>query len=188
MKTLTKLSLATMLALGMAFSAQALSITPTSGVLNTTRWEGTQNSQSQINTAIAPIIGAATERYKQNAGGSEEGSLAGSYATSFSPNAGDASGATITYSGGTSVGPNAYLLVKDGNHSPAWYLFNLTALGWNGTAQLDLSGFWTAQGAISHVTLYGGGGTTTVPDAGGTLALLGLAIGTLGLARRKFGV
>jgi hypothetical protein len=80
-------------------------------------------------------------------------------------------------------------LVKDGKlGDPAWFLFDLTALGWNGTETLEFTGFWDgAKGAISHVTLYGrrqpGNG---VPDGGVTAALLGLGVLGLGfLARRK---
>jgi hypothetical protein len=182
MKTITKLSLATVLALGMTFSAQALSITPATANIAT----GNQTSQSQINTAIAPLIGSATELYKQNVGGPEVGSLAGSYTTTFNNTPLDPADATITYNGGSIVGPTAYLLVKDGNQTPAWYLFDLTALGWDGIDTLNLTDFWPANGAISHVTLYGTTGPgTSVPDAGSTLALLGCAIGSIGLIRRK---
>ena len=110
--------------------------------------------------------------------------MAGSYATTFANTASDPADATITYTGGNIVGATAWLLVKDGNNNPAWYLFNLTTLGWNGTDVLQLTGFWPGSGAISHVALYGTPGTS-VPDAGTTMALLGLGIGALGFARRK---
>ena len=172
----------------------AIAITPSSGVLNTTRWVGNQPGQSQINTAIAPFIGSATELYKQDFGSptlpNEEGGLAGSYSTSFAADsvAGDGkpADATITYDGGSYVGSMAYLLVKDGNHTPAWYLFNLTALGWNGTDVISATGFWLGGGAISHVTLYGTSTPAPVPDGGTTAALLGLGMMGIGfMARRK---
>lgn len=188
MTFVTKLSLAGMLAMSMAYNAQALSITPADA-----SQFGNQTSQSLIDAAIAPTIGSATELYKSNVGGVEEKALASSYATAYLDSPMDPSGATITYTGGLTVGPTAWMLVKDGQSNPAWYLFNLTALGWNGTATLDLSAFWVGQGqlgngSISHIALYGGSGgtgTTSVPDGGITLAFLGLALGSLGFARRK---
>ena len=176
-------ALSALLALGTVMSAQALSITPDTMPQTT----GTQTSQAQINAAIAPIIGTATELYKQDVGGSESGSLAGSYTATFSNTPGDPSNALITYDGGSIVGDTAWLLVKDGNNNPAWYLFNLTDLGWNGTDDVILTGFWPDNGAISHVALYGttGGGGNGVPDAGSSLALLGLALmGLAGIRQR----
>lgn len=183
MKLGIRLFTATILVLGVAVSAQALNITPTSGVLNTTRWEGNQTSQSEIDAIVGPIVAPSTELYKSNVGGSEEGSLAGSYHTVFSNTATDPSDATISYTGGAFVGPTAYLLVKDGNQVPAWYLFNLTALGWNGTATLNLTGFWPGNGAISHVSLYGTT-ATSVPDGGSMAMLLGFALIGLAVTRR----
>jgi hypothetical protein len=177
MKLWMKLFTATSLALALAAPAQALIIIPGDAVLT-----GDQTSQAQINAAIAPIIGTATELYKQNVGGTETGLLAGSYTTVFSNTASDPSDATITWVTGTGyVGPTAWALVKDGNSTPAWYLFNLTTLGWNGTDTLYFQNFWPAAGAISHVTLYGG---SVVPDGGSVAMLLGAALmGLAGLRR-----
>jgi hypothetical protein len=164
-----------------AFTAQAhaLPITPSTDTLLT----GDQTSQAQINAAIAGYLGSSVELYKQNVGGSEEGVLAGSYVTTFSNTLSDPSDALIDYVGGAYVGPTAFLLVKDGNQNPAWYLFNLTALAWNGTEDLVLSGFWPARGAISHVTLYG---TQAVPEPA-TMLLLGVGlIGLAGYSRKRF--
>jgi hypothetical protein len=160
-----------------AGDASALSITPATANAAT----GDQTSQSQINTAIAPIIGTATQLYKQNVGGSEVGSLAGSYNTTFENSPLDPMDALIEYVSGSYVGGTAWLLVKDGNQSPAWYLFNLTTLGWNGTDDLELRGFWPGNGAISHVTLYG----TRVPETGVGVALLGLVLAGMGAVHRR---
>ncbi len=187
MRAISKVIGAAMLmVLGTAFQAQALPITPTSGVLNTSRWVGNDTEQPEIDDAIDGILGASVELYKQNVGGSESGALAGSYVTTFSNSAADPSDALIDYISGSFVGPTAYLLVKDGKQTPAWYLFNLTLLGWNGTDDLVLSGFWPAQGSISHVTLYGTTSTNRVPDGGMTISLLGSALVGLGLLRRRF--
>lgn len=170
-------------AVALSSAANALSITPSSGTLNTTRWEGNDTSQAVIDTVIAPMLGTATLQYKNDVPGSESGPLTASYNTTFLNTPPDPSGATIVYVSGPMVSPTAFLLVKDGNQTPAWYLYNLTALGWNGSAQLDLSNFWPNQGAISHVSLYGGG---SVPDGGATVALLGLGLLGLAMLRHRF--
>ncbi len=180
MKKFTKLAIAVALATGITFGVQALEITPDTLPQIT----GNQTSQNEINGVIDDYIGTPLKdylMYKQDVGGGESGPLAGSYQTTFNNSPLDPSDALIQYVGGLNVGPTAWLLVKDGNQSPAWYLFNLTTLGWNGTDDLKLTGFWPAQGAISHVTLYG----TAVPDGGTTMALLGLGIGAVGYLRRK---
>lgn len=199
MKTFTKSILAAASAVFLAVNAHALTITPTSGVNGVTRWSGDQTSQSQINTIIGPIISPSTELYKNNAvGGSNLGSeealaLAGSYHTVYGQTT-DFSSATITYTGGNIVGPTAYMVVKDGNADPAWYLFNLTALTWNGQETLNLSGFWAGvTGSISHISLYGISTPPgdipppSVPDSSSTVALIGLAFMALSFFKRKMG-
>ena len=180
MKLGIKVVAVAILALGLAVPAQALTITPASGTINVTRWEGVQGqtSQTDIDAAIAAFIGSSTELYKSNVGTGEEGPLAGSYETQYFNTPGDPMDATVTYISGTVVGPTAYALLKDGAASPSWYLFNLTALGWNGTEILQFTGFWPEQGAISHVALYGT--STSVPDGGSVVMLLGAAL--MGLA------
>lgn len=166
-------------------AANAVSINPTSGTLNSTRWEGNQTSVPNINDALETIVPGITAnlRYKQNVGGAEEGSLANQYTTVFSNSPNDPAEATITHTGGTFLGPNAYLLVKDGNQEPAWYFYNATALGWNGTDNLALSGFWPNQGAISFIALYGGT-PPRVPDGGSSLLMLGsVLLGSVSLKK-----
>lgn len=142
----------------LAFAAQAnaFSITPLTGTLNSTRWEGNDTANLDADD-IELIVGEPflLELYKQNAGeASDTGPLAGSIVTTFN---GDLSGGTIAFSPNTSGTFNFvdYLFVKDGAQTPAWYLFDLEALGWNGGDTLELSGFWPNQGSISHVALYG---------------------------------
>lgn len=191
-KVFLTLAAAAVLMAGSAAPAQAALITPDSGVLNDTRWEGNETGQAGIDAIIGLIMApdGSVELYKYNVGGVEEGLLTGSYTPAMTVD-----GGTISYIGGAFVGPVAYLLVKDGNNEPAWYLFNLTDIfGWNGQDTLELSGFWPGQGAISHVTLYGtegegedgggGGSGGTIPEPA-TLVLFGAALAVAGARLRR---
>ena len=195
MKTgIKKLAAAMAVAAATSFSSSALTITPTSGVLNTTRYEfdntggGGAIGNAELHVLIAPIIGTATLMYKSDVGGSDSGPLAGSYDTDFTPNT-DPEDALIEYTGsGDIVAGTIWLLIKDGNSHPDAYLFNLTALGWDGQEDLLAENFWVGQGAISHVELL----STThrppqeIPDGGATAALLGLGLlGVTALRRKK---
>jgi PEP-CTERM motif len=150
---------------------------------------GSETSQNDINDVLDAMFDPdLVDIYTQNVGGAETGSVAGSYTTTFSNTAGDPEDALIEYVGGP-IADADYLLVKDGNASPAWWLFNISA--WNGTDDLELINFWAAgtpgtddaRGAISHVTLYGGT-TTQVPEPM-TLSLLGVGLLAFGFTRRR---
>jgi len=175
---------AMLIVLGTAFQAHALAITPTLATDS-----GPETSQKAINAILLAEWGiVGPELYKSDVdGGVESGALTGSYMTTYIPPT-DPSGADIEYTGGSVVSGNPiYLLVKGGNHDPAWFLFNLTTITggpWNGTETLYLRDFWPANGAISHVSLYGTT-STRVPDGGMTLGLLSSALLGLGLLRRK---
>lgn len=157
--------------------AHALAINPGHAVLS-----GNETANPAILSIVDPIVAPSTLLYKSNVGGAEEGSLAGSYATAFLNTPSDPSGANITYTGGDIVGPTAWLLAKDGNQDPAWYLFNLTSLGWDGMAKLELSNFWPQRGAISYVALYGDAKKVPEPT---TMLLLGFGLlGLVGIGRK----
>ncbi|CUQ67423.1 PEP-CTERM sorting domain-containing protein [Candidatus Nitrospira inopinata] len=129
-----------------------------------------------------PNDGSLSLLYKANQGTTvtEAGTFAANYSTVFNS---DASGGTISFTGGSSIScPSCYLAVKDGNHSPTYYFFNLAS--WNGTETINLSGFWPGPGAISHVSIWG------TPSAGvpepSSLLLLGAGLAGAGIWRRKF--
>jgi hypothetical protein len=152
--------------LATAPAAEAFDITPATGVIDVTRWEDqpptTNDTKSVLPEASLECscdISKATEVYKDESGGT---------------NGTETIEADVT--------GQVYLLVKDGNHFPAWYLFDLTGLGWNGTDTLSLSGFWPDGGEISHVGLYGG--TVYTPEPA-TLSLLAFGLFGLGAVRRK---
>ncbi len=180
--------------LGMLSSAKALTIyanqlSQPSWELGTNYWTGDQISVPSINAIIFGIMGTEyTELYKSNhskgySQGIDEGSLAGSYNTIFDNTINDPTEATIGWNNGTPhILPIAYLLVKDGKATPAWYLFKLN--NWDGQDSIELLNFWPGPGgAISHVSLYGK--STSVPEPT-TLLLLGSGLLALGILRRKF--
>lgn len=135
-------------------------------------------------TDIAGIVGVPSliELYKQDVDEAlDEGPFAGSYKTEFFNDPDDPEDATITYVGGP-VADAQYLLVKDGDNDPSWYIFCLDDFGWNGTDTIELTGFWPDQGAISHVALYGAS-DTAVPEPTSIIAWLVCTSG-LGLVVR----
>lgn len=157
-------------------------ITPTNAIDS-----GNQTSQAAIVAYLQSTYGV-TQLYKAEAPNpaTEDFSLASSYNTVFIDEFGTGlSGATITYTGGAIVPATAYMLVKNGAQTPAWYFINLTNLDWNGTETLNLSGFWPGQGEISNVVLMSGE-PGRVPDGGTTSVLLGLSLLGLHSASRKF--
>ncbi len=165
-------------------------ITPSTPALAT----GTETSQAAINVAIGPIMGLTPasdyQLYKQDVGvASDVGAAAPYYKTTFSNSANDPANALIEWLGGNFIGSAAkYLLVKDGNHNPAWYLFNIS--DWNGQDDLVMEGFWPQQGAISHVTIYGDNGdnpdlVTEVPEPASIGLWLTVVAGSAFAARRR---
>jgi hypothetical protein len=178
------------LIIGIVSSASALTITP----LSQEQTSGNQTGNPDVLAAVYAYIGlpngSLDSLYKQNVGEVlDTGLYASSYVTSFDP-AEDPSGATISYVLGMPAitGNPIYLIVKDGNATPSWYLFNLSNIyypdeldPWNGVDSLFLTGFWPNQGAISHVEILGH--STSVPEPM-TLILLGLGLTGMAVVRR----
>ncbi len=186
MKGFAKLLSVAALGIGLAGApAYALDLTPsTTGVFGQNLGPANCEPGCVYNAFGLPNDGSLTLLYKDNVGGSEEGSFAGSYSTAFLATPTDPSGATISFTGGPSIGcPACYLAIKDGNQRPSYYFYNLAS--WNGTETINLSGFWPARGAISHVSIWGIP-STSVPEPA-SLLLLGAGLAGMGIWRRKFG-
>ena len=183
MKNVMKLIIAAGLGL-FSLQAQAIILTPADCV-SPTCWMTDVNSNLTA-VEVSNIVGVTglTEYYKQDVGGPESGAFASSYETSFGVDPLDPDWALIEYVAGAAVScPECFLLIKDGNQSPAQYIFDIGI--WNGTDDLSMTGFWPNRGAISHVTIYGK--EASVPEP----AMVGLlAIGLLGMVavRRKLKV
>ena len=180
MKLITRSLLGVALAMALTFDADALSITPaTQSIMTFTTSPSQSVIDSQINAYFNPD---PTLAYKMNVSGPEVGPFAAPYSTSFFNTPSDPADATISYISGPKItAEDIYLLVKDGNHNPKGYLFDISS--WNGMENLVLTGFWPNQGAISHVSIYTRG-NASVPDGGATLMLLGIGLSSLAAARR----
>ena len=153
-------------------------------------WAGDQSSNAVIMTLVESILGLSyDELFKDETSGNT-----GILASSYDANMIDGNNWTIEYQGGPYIAPNSYVLVKDGNAEPNWYLLKTT---WNGMDDLVLQNFFVARilgyddngkpiysdnGSISHVSLLG---SAVVPEPG-TLLLLGLGLVGLAGLRRKF--
>jgi hypothetical protein len=142
---------------------------------------GLETSQQEIDAILFNLIGTDIELYKQNVGeNTDSGAFASVYNTEFFNTPNDPENALITWVGtGSNYLTGGYLLVKDGNQNPAWYLFDLSAVSWNGRETLQLQNFWPNEGAISHVAFYQG---NPVPEPA-TLLLFG--VGFVGLASAR---
>ena len=79
------------------------------------------------------------------------------------------------------------LLVYDGRHNPAWYLFDITPANLSYGDRISLTNFWAdRQGDISGIRLYGDG--VPVPEPGLLLLLGSGLIGLAAYGRRKMNI
>jgi hypothetical protein len=199
MNLLTKLLATLTCGVGLTLStgvAQAYDIGPASPQLCATSNITAEPNTKVVVESAACANGTVEELYKANVGSTsnpattESGPFAASYDTEFFNSPLDPMDATISFVAPPSIDCDLYggcfLAVKDGNQEPALYVFNIS--DWNGTDDLVLTGFWPNQGAISHVSIWGGG------DGGGdddeipepaSLALVAFALIAAGAARRR---
>lgn len=167
-------------------SSYGISLTPSVTALAS----GTDSSQSAINTKINAAVSGLDAIHDIcytaiQADLSEAYAFKDYYSTTFgSASLADAD-ATISWDGPSFINAGAvYALIKDGDLG--WYFYDIS--GWNGKDSIEFSSYFGGnQGKISHVSLYCLPGTsvsTSVPDGGTTVMLLGTALAGLGAARR----
>jgi hypothetical protein len=179
-KTLTRVGLAAVLALGMTFSANALTLTD-AGVVGTVE-PGTENS-SVANEVIwanylLSLAANQTTSFDANSSGSAE-----NYKTGPTDYNGTLTGGT-QISGSTDVSGYTYVLAKYDGQNAGYVLFNVADYG--NTIPSTSASIWLNEQSegynLSHFTGFGGNG---VPDGGATMLLLGAALSALGFANRK---
>lgn len=178
-----------------AFEARALILTPsdcTPGTCVTDAGVGSTSNPDALE--IATFVGTSSDLtllYKAEVGGTDSGTYADDYNTLFANSAADPEDAFISWLGSDFIdicGDECYLSVKDGNHDPSLYIFDITGM-WDGQELISLTDFWAptaldpkGQGAISNVAIWGAGVPVSEP---GTLALFGLGLLGLALSSKK---
>lgn len=132
-----------------------------------------------INDLFGTSFTNADLLYKADFGNANDGQFASSYSMDW---AGDPNGGLLSFVGGPSINClTCYLAVKDGNHDPRYYFYDIST--WDGTSDITLSGFWAQKGAISHASIWGTTGIT-VPEPG-TMAMLLTGLAGLLVTRRR---
>jgi hypothetical protein len=183
---ISRLLFATLAVLGMAGTANATIVITPSTAIPGLPGMGPSNCEPGCVETIFGTTGLS-ELYKSDEDGgltgSDSGPYAGSYATWFYNSVGDPGNALLFYTGGPDIDcPSCYLAIKDGNSTPGYYFYDLSA--WNGTETISMEDFWPGRGAISHISIWGRTTTTNVPEPS-TMALLGLGLLAVGFAQRR---
>ena len=198
---LTKYAAAAVLAAGMTLGANALTITigdgpPTQRTASltdaTAGFGGEGNATAAtVNAGFAPL-----------APWTERGSIAGAQDTGGTLSDGLLTVALLTGTWGNNgpvtgtwaIGASFWTLYADAaismhagggrqSNTPDHFVWHVADRATSGTFSYD--GTCCNGGGLSNIKLYSSGTGTSVPDGGSTLALVGLAIAGLGLARRK---
>lgn len=184
------------LVLGSGLAATS-TVTVAETVTYNTNVLGIECGTSLINNqnAVEPLVESAgcadaqaTQLYKSNQGGADDGSFLNSYNTEYFLAADDPSAATISHIIGTPaincLDFSCFLAVKDGNANPAIYAFEI--FDWDGLSDIVLVDFWPGSGAISNVSIWSSADVpnSQIPEPG-SLALVGLAFVGAAFAQRR---
>ena len=183
-------------------SAAIVVITPTTEV----KWTGDATGMGGNNGIYAElkdnhniVLSNADIQYKADAPSEEDGPFQDFYSTAFNAS-NDPHTAVISWDGPAWLAGAQYLLVKNGNSTPAWYLFDLQDLRdvlvddtvvanyqWDGKDTLRIENFWPntegTEGRISHVAIFGG--THAIPEPTSLAIWAVIAAGGAAVAARK---
>ena len=187
-RIINKLLASVFLLMSLNANAGLITITPGDCVIGVNCWTvvgDNSNISADELFGYTGMTGLAS-LYKGDVNGDpDSGVFADSYDTVFSNSVSDPADGLITWNDvpnpaiDCSTLINCILVIKDGNQSPSAYLFNLTAFNWDGMMDINMTGFWPNQGAISHIEIFstspnggGGGGGQEIPEPGMLFLLL----------------
>ena len=186
LRTISKLLFAGLALLGIASAANATIVLNPGNTIPGLPGMGPSNCEPGCVNTIFGTSGLSL-LYKSNEDGDlvgdDSGTYAGSYSTWYYNDIGDPGNALLFYTGGSDIDcPSCYLAIKDGNQTPAYYFYNLSA--WDGHETLSLENFWPGNGAISHISIWGRSTPTSVPEPS-PMVLLGLGLLAIAFTQRR---